>query len=139
MRRSPPVLLLVACLALAAPARALETAVGSVIAPSQPAVVRTLYNAGVTTNLVGVVVPIPASADGSTYTLTRTSGLGNLDAYFYAAGPGGTIGDICYVTGDDDGLNPTTETGTICAGPQTVAYGVIVLRWGANAGFTFAY
>ena len=138
MRRSPPLLLLGVLLALALPARA-ETRTGSVVLPMQPSIVRSLANQGVRTNVVGVVFPIPAWADGLPYTLTRTSGVGNVDVYFYAEGPGGSIGDVCYVNGGDNDLNPTTETGPICSGPRTVAFGIVVLRWGANAGFSFSY
>ena len=123
-----------------APASA-ASASGSVIAPvAHPAAVRVAYNAGINTNLIGVVIPLPAGADDKPYTLQRTSGLGNLDAYFYTK-VDGAIGDLCspIVDAEDDGINTPTETGIICAGPQVVGFAVIVLRTGANAGFSLTW
>jgi hypothetical protein len=125
----------------AVPARAGGTS-GSVIVPVVgPGPVRTAYNAGIESNLIGVVFPVSALADGMKYTLTRTSGIGNLDAYFYTAGPGGTIGDLCTpVPSSPLALNEDTEEGWICPGTsQTVAFGIVILAWGANAGFTITW
>lgn len=136
---------LIVCICLSAlggaPAQA-GHASGSVILPvAHPTVARELHNHGITTNLVGVVFPIPASAKNQTYTLTRTSGFGNLDVYFYAGAGGGQVGGICTPIPqlDDSDLNPETESGPICPGSVTPGWAIVVLRVGVNAGFTFHY
>ena len=141
MRRFLAPLAVTFVLATVIPAQAVEPS-GSVVLPIfTPTPAREAYNAGLETNLLAVYISLPPAADGQSYTLTRTSGFGNLDAYFYTNGPGGSIGSICspIVSSDGDPINPSTEVGTICPGSQTAAWAVIILRWGANAGFTFAY
>lgn len=130
-----------AAVALAAsPARAAVLDVnltGSVILPvATPTIPRVLYNAGVETNLIAVVFRVGEAADGATYTLTKTGGIGNLDAYFYTDA-GGAIGDICNPVPEDELLEQDVETGRICPlGHQTAGWGIVLLRWGANASFS---
>jgi hypothetical protein len=113
----------------------------SVIAPMHPRLVTVLHNAGTDTNLIGCVLALPSSADDQPYVLKRTSGAGNLDALFYETAGGNQIGPVCSnVDGtDDDPLNFTKETGTICPGAQVGRWAVITLKWGLNEGFTFTY
>ena len=115
---------------------------GSVLlASGTPTIARELYNAGHRGNTVGWVFALPPGADGKTYTLTRTRGVGNLDVYFYGLGPDGQIGEVCNlgVPVDDDPVNQETESGTICPGPVEVAWGMVILRTGADASFSFTW
>ncbi len=133
---------LLALIAGSGPVQAEPEVRGSVLLPSgSPTVAREVYNAGHRGNTVGWVFGLPPGADGKSYTLTRTSGVGNLDVYFYGAGPGGQIGDVCNlgVPADDDPVNQDTESGTICPGPVEVAWGIVILRTGANVSFRFTW
>jgi hypothetical protein len=106
-----------------------------------PSISREVFNRAPQYNgLTGYVFPLPTSAAGKPYTLTGTgaTGLENLDAYFYRSIS--EFGDPCPEDGRryDSG---TTETGIICpnAGRPTALWGIVVLRVGAMASFTFAY
>lgn len=111
---------------------------------------KALFNAGAGQNgLFGYVIQVP---DGANYTLTRPSNvLGHLDAYFFQAGPSGTIGDSCGSQSQDDEtvfeqpefvaqqVFDATETGVACPGTDVGKYAIIVARTGANIPFTFSY
>ena len=141
MKRFALIASMVLSLAAGVPAGA-GHAEGSVILPVvHPTIARELHNNGISSNLVGVVFSIPASAKGKTYTLTRTSGFGNLDVYFYADAGGGKVGGICSPIPQIDDFDPnqSSESATICPGSVTPGWAIVVLRTGLNAGFTFHY
>jgi len=133
-----------AALVAAAPARA-ESRSGSVVVAtvSSPGLTRELFNAGMNQNLFGAVVKLPAGADGAHYTLTRTSGVGHLDAWFYEDDQG-SIGKNCsYMVDEADGdyldVNDPVETGVICPDERRAGWAIVTLRTGANAGFTLTW
>jgi hypothetical protein len=137
-------LAVVAALVAAAPARA-ESRSGSVAVStvSSPGLTRELFNAGVNQNLFGAVVRLPATADGASYTLTRTSGVGQLDAWFYEDDHG-SIGKNCsYMVDEAEGnyldVNDPVEKGVICPDGEQAGWAIITLRTGANAGFTLTW
>jgi hypothetical protein len=113
---------------------------GSIILPvAHPAIPRLLYSRGMRSNVVGYVFEVRASSKGKTYTLTRTSGFGNLDVYFYGDDDG-EIGESCNLPDmDDDDVNAGSESGPICPGDVIPGWGIIVLRTGFDAGFEFHY
>jgi hypothetical protein len=114
---------------------------GAAVAPTGPAMA---FNAAgaVSNGAIGFVFPVPASADGKPYSLTKTTtAFGNVDVWFYTDNAG-KIGDICSpVVTSEDGtvLNSSTETGVICPGSQTAAWAVVVLFSGANLSFSLSF
>ena len=151
VKRITILLSLAGLLALAFPARAdlatASTTTGTVeTAVVSPVPQKNLYNANGPNGTFGFVITL-TGGDGS-YSLTRLSGFGHLDAYFFKAGSGGTIGDSCSSQSHDDStvfdidfaadqFFDATETGTICPGTDTGKYAIIVARTGVNIPFSF--
>jgi len=128
-----------------ASAHAVPPLTGTIVAPAvTPTGAVALYNAAgpASNGAVAFVFPLPSSADGSVYTLTKTTPMvGNVDVWFYTSADG-TIGDVCSpVVTSEDGtlLNSSSETGVICPGSQTAAWAVVVLFSGANLSFTLSF
>jgi len=127
------------------PAQAVPPLTGTIVAPAvTPTGAVALYNAmgPVSNGAIAYVFSLPSSADGETYTLTKTTPMaGNVDVWFYT-NAGGKIGEVCSgVDNSEDGtlVNSSSQTGVICPGSQTAAWAVVVLFSGANLSFSLTY
>lgn len=146
-KRSLVALAALAVLAALPPARALPPSESGTVrlAAATPIVQRLLFNQTGDNGTVGYVIEIPKSADGKEYVLRKTSGATgreNLDVYFYAD-LSGSQGNQC-----NDGTTSSKvpwepedqEAGVMCPeSERTVAWAIVVLSAGANAGFTLSW
>ena len=127
-------------LALAMPAHAGGER-GRVMVPvASPTIPRAAYLASPGSNgLTGWVFRLDPATGGGHYTLTVTqgaTGFEDADVYFYEDLPDGSgPGAPCPVS--RSAQRGGTETGTICPGPQTAAWAIVVLATGADARFSF--